>query len=174
MNKKNKKKIFMRSNGDTIVFHKRLNFDYEVLEEIEAGIVLCGTEVKSLRINNPNFNDAYAFITNKDNKNINAKKNEILIKNFFIPILEFGNIKNQIQNTERKLLLHKNEILRIKNKLDKGLTLVPSAIYFNKRGFVKVKLALVKGKKLFDKRRDLKEKDLARETSKDLKKAFLN
>ena len=72
------------------------------------------------------------------------------------------------------LKIHKNEILRLQSKLVKGLTIVPSAIYFNKRGFVKVKLALAKGKKLFDKRRDLKEKDLQREVSKDLKKVFMS
>lgn len=153
----------MRMNGETIVFNKAINFHYDVLEEIEAGICLSGSEVKSLRLNNPNFADSYATFI----------KNEVWIRNFHIPILKFANFKTHIPDAERKLLLHKNEILKLQNKLVKGLTLVPKSIFFNKRGFVKVTLALAKGKKLFDKRKDLKDRDLAREVSKDLKSAMI-
>lgn len=152
----------MRLNGETIVFNKSIGFHYEILDEIETGIVLSGSEVKSLRMNNPNFNESYATFI----------KNEVWIRNFYIPILKFANFKTHIPDQERKLLLHKNEILKLQNKLTKGLTLVPKAVFFNKRGFVKIVLALAKGKKLFDKRKNLKEKDLAREVSKDLKHAL--
>jgi SsrA-binding protein len=161
---KKNKNIFMRSNGETIVFNKALNFHYDVLEDVEVGIVLSGSEVKSLRMNNPNFADSYATFVKK----------ELFIRNFHIPILKFGSSdKSHIPDSPRKLLLHKNELVKLSSKLVKGLTIVPSAVYFNKRGFVKIKLALAKGKKLFDKRRDLKEKDLKREISKDLKSVFL-
>jgi SsrA-binding protein len=162
--KQKKKSIFMRLNSETIAYNKSINFHYEVLEEIEVGIVLLGSEVKSLRINNPNFNDSYASFIN----------NELFIKNLHIPILKYSynNSKTHIPDTQRKLLLHKNEILRLQSKLLKGLTLIPSAIYFNKRGFIKIKIALAKGKKLFDKRQDLKEKDIKRNIAKDLKEAL--
>jgi len=156
--KKKSKSIFMRMNNQSIAFNKAINFHYDVLEEIEVGIVLLGTEVKSLRTNNVNICDSYAVFI----------KNEFFIKNLNIPHLKFSNLKNHQSDREKKLLIHKNEMIRLKNKLIKGLTLIPKSIYFNSRGFIKIKIALSKGKKLFDKRREMKEKDIKRDQLKNM------
>ncbi len=156
--KKKSKSIFMRMNNQNIAFNKAINFHYDVLEEIEVGIVLLGTEVKSLRTNNVNICDSYAVFI----------KNEFFIKNLNIPHLKFSNLKNHQSDREKKLLIHKNEMIRLKNKLIKGLTLIPKSIYFNSRGFIKIKIALSKGKKLFDKRREMKEKDIKRDQLKNM------
>lgn len=156
--KKKSKSIFMRMNNQNIALNKAINFHYDVLEEIEVGIVLLGTEVKSLRTNNVNICDSYAVFI----------KNEFFIKNLNIPHLKFSNLKNHQSDREKKLLIHKNEMIRLKNKLIKGLTLIPKSIYFNSRGFIKIKIALSKGKKLFDKRREMKEKDIKRDQLKNM------
>lgn len=134
------------------ITNKKAYFDYYVLKEIEAGIVLTGTEIKSLRKGSANIKDTYARI----------KNDEIFLVNMYIAKYDEGNRFNHEERRSRKLLLHKNEIMRLKEdmKLD-GYALVPLKVYFNKN-HAKVLLGLCKGKKLFDKRETIKERDLAR------------
>lgn len=149
----------MRENGQSIVYNKTAKFHYEIIEDIEAGIVLAGSEVKSLRIHNPNISDAYATFIN----------GELFLRNLDIPAIQFATQKKHEPKETRKLLLHRRELRKISSKLIKGLTLIPLGIYFNKRGYVKVKLAIAKGKKLYDKRRVAKEKDMKREVAREMK-----
>ncbi|MCB4751794.1 MAG: SsrA-binding protein SmpB [Sulfurovum sp.] len=135
--------------------NKKARHNYEIREKIEAGIVLQGSEVKALRAKRANLNDAFCrFI-----------KGELYLMNTHIAELETTNrYFSRDSRTPRKLLLHKKELLRIHNNIHKdGLTVVPLMLYFNERNFAKVSIAVAKGKKLHDKRADLKEKTLKRE-----------
>jgi SsrA-binding protein len=135
-----------------IIKNKKARFEYHILETIEAGIVLLGTEVKSLRLGNVNMVDAYAAI----------QKGEVFLKSLNISEYKYGNIENHEPTRVRKLLLKKNEIKKIKSKLqEKGLTLIPTMIYLS-HGLVKVELGLCKGKKLYDKRETIKARDIER------------
>ena len=139
--------------------NKKARHDYFIEQTFEAGIVLSGTEVKSIRLGKVNLKDSYATIEN----------GEVFLCGMHISPYEQGNIFNKDPLRDRKLLLHKYEI----NKLigltqQKGLTLVPLQLYF-KRGKVKVELAVARGKKLYDKRRDIAEKDALREIDRKLK-----
>jgi len=135
------------------VKNKRAYFDYTVLEELEIGIALTGTEIKSVRNGSVDLKDSF----------INIKNNEAFIINMYIAKYEEGNIFNHDERRTRKLLLHKKEILKIKEKakLD-GLTLIPLKLYF-KKNKVKILMGICKGKKLYDKRASIKEKDLKKE-----------
>lgn len=132
--------------------NKKAYFDYFIDQEIECGIVLTGTEIKSIREGNVNLKDSYARI----------KNNEVLLTNMYIGKYDEGNIFNHDERRERKLLLHKNEIrkLSIKTSQD-GYSLVPLKLYL-KNGVVKVLLGVAKGKKLYDKRETIKKRDLGR------------
>ncbi len=133
--------------------NKKAYFDYFVEREIECGIVLTGTEIKSIRKGNSNLKDTYARI----------KNNEIFIINMYITPYEEGNRFNVPERRERKLLLHKNEILKLKNEVTKdGYSLIPLKLYF-KQNNAKILLGLCKCKKLYDKRQTIKERDLSRE-----------
>ena len=139
----------------TIIKNKKARFEYFIEEEYEAGIVLKGTEVKSLRLGNVNLSDSYAKITNE----------EVFLCNMNISEYKFGNIMNHEPKSDRKLLLHKKQIRKLCSKIqEKGFTLVPLSIYL-KNGKVKVELGLCKGKKLYDKRDTIKQRDLDREIS---------
>ena len=136
--------------------NKKAYFDYFIEEECECGIVLTGTEIKSIRKGSCNLKDSYARI----------KNNEILMINSFISYYEEGNRFNHEERRERKLLLHKKEILKIKNKIEKeGYSLIPLKLYL-KNGRAKLLLGIAKGKKLYDKRQSIKERDLKREFDK--------
>ena len=137
-----------------IVTNRKAYRDYEVLESIESGIELKGSEVKSLRAGKINLDDSFA----------RSEKEEIFLYNAHISHYTEASYLNVDPDRPRKLLLHKNQIQRIIGKLtQKGLTLVPLKIYFNDRGFVKVELALCKGKKLYDKRESIKRRETDRE-----------
>lgn len=139
--------------------NKKAYFDYEILEEIEAGIVLTGTEIKSIRGGNANLKDSYAVIRN----------NEVYLLNMHISEYKEGNIFNHEEKRTRKLLLHKKEILKLRDKMVlNGNTLVPLKLYF-KNNKVKILLGLAKGKKLYDKRETIKERDIQREIKKQIK-----
>ncbi|MDD5120614.1 MAG: SsrA-binding protein SmpB [Candidatus Omnitrophica bacterium] len=128
--------------------------DYEVLESLESGITLKGSEVKSLRAGKINLDDSFARFEGE----------EIFLYNAHISHYTEASYLNVDPDRPRKLLLHKNQILRIIGKLtQKGLTLIPLKIYFNDRGFVKVELALCRGKKLYDKRQSIKKRETDRE-----------
>jgi SsrA-binding protein len=146
------KGIIMSSETE-IVQNKKARFEYEILDTIEAGIVLKGTEVKSVRLKKVNIQDAYARI----------KDGEAFLYGMNISPYESGNIFNHDPLRVRKLLLHKQEIKRLTGKQqEKGLTLVPLKVYW-KNGKVKVLLGLAKGKTLYDKRHDIKKRDSDRE-----------
>ena len=137
------------------ILNKKARFDYEVKDTIECGIVLKGTEIKSIRKGSADLKDTYARI----------KNNEVFIINMYIAKYDEGNIFNHDERRERKLLLNKNEIIRLKRDIDEdGYTLVPLRAYM-KNNRVKIELGVCKGKKLYDKRESLKKKDLEREAS---------
>ena len=139
--------------------NKKAYFDYEILDSIETGIVLKGTEIKSIREGKANLRDSYAII----------KNNEVFILNMHISPYEQGNIFNHDETRTRKLLLHKKEILKLRDSLElKGLTLVPLKLYF-KGNHAKVLLGLARGKKLYDKRESIKKRDNLIEIKKELK-----
>lgn len=135
------------------IINRKAKFDYFIKEEIECGIVLKGTEIKSVRKGSADLKDTYARI----------KNNEVFIINMYIARYEEGNIFNHDERRERKLLLNKHEIIKLKKLIEQdSFTLVPLKLYFNKDK-VKVLLGVCKGKKLFDKRQTQKEKDIKRE-----------
>lgn len=144
------------SNFRIIAQNRRASFDYELEEKFEAGIVLKGSEVKSLRHGSSTINEAYADI----------KDGEVYLINAYIPEYLASNQFNHEARRPRKLLLKNKEIKKLFGKIKiKGMTLIPLSIYFNQRNYAKVSLALGKGKKLYDKRESIKEKDLQRERS---------
>lgn len=133
--------------------NKKAYFDYFIIEELECGIVLTGTEIKSIRNGSCNIKDSYVRI----------KDNEFLIINMFINKYDKGNIYNHDETRERKLLAHKKEIIKLKNEIEKqGYTLIPLKVYL-KGNKAKVLIGLGKGKKLYDKRESIKERDIKRE-----------
>ena len=139
--------------------NRKVNYDYEIIETFEVGIVLTGTEIKSIRLGKANLKDSYAIIRN----------NELYLLNMHISKYDQGNIFNHDETRTRKLLMHKKEILKLHSKLDlEGLTLVPVKLYF-KGSKAKILLALAKGKKNYDKREEIKKKDINRQINKDLK-----
>lgn len=130
--------------------NRKARHDYEVVETYEAGIVLKGTEVKALREGRANLKDSYAKI----------KDGEIFLLNSHISPYSYGNVNNHEPERERKLLMHKREIMRLLGKVkERGYTLVPLSIYFDKNNRVKVELALAKGKSKYDKRESIKRRD---------------
>lgn len=135
------------------ISNRRARHEYEILDVYEAGIVLVGSEVKSLRLGKANLQDSYADL----------KKSEVWLHNMHISPFEKANQFNHDPVRNRKLLLHKSEIRKLIGKTsEKGLTLVPLKVYF-KKGKAKVELALCKGKKLHDRREDIKKRDTERE-----------
>lgn len=151
--------IFRFMNKKLIANNKKAYHDYFLEEEYEAGIELFGTEVKSLRMGKCSVKEAFVRIEN----------GEVFIHQMHISPYEKGNIFNRDPLRTRKLLLHKNEILRLGQKIkEKGYTLVPVEVYF-KDSKVKLKIALAKGKKLYDKRADIAKKDMKREIERDFK-----
>lgn len=140
--------------------NKKANFDYFIEDTYEAGIVLKGTEIKVIRKGSCNLKDTYARV----------KNNEIYVINMFIAPYEQGNRFNHDERRERKLLLHKKEIIKIKQKIEKeGYSLVPIKLYL-KNGRAKVLIGVAKGKKAYDKRQSLKEKDIKRDLEKTVSK----
>lgn len=144
-----------------IGYNKRANYDYEILEKMEAGIVLVGSEVKSLRSYRVNLTEAYAGL---------SRDNELFLYQMNIPKYALANNMNHEPKRTRKLLLHKKQLVRLIGQLKKGgISLIPLSIYFNEKGFVKVSLGLGKGKKSFDKRETIKQREWNREKARLLK-----
>lgn len=141
------------------ILNRKARFNYFIIEEIECGIELFGSEVKSIRNGNCNIKDSYGVIRN----------NEVYLINMFIKNYKEASIFNKEETRKRKLLLHKKEIIKLKEKIEKeGYTLVPLKVYFNKNK-VKVLLGLCKGKKTYDKREVLKEKEIKRKIEREIK-----
>lgn len=142
------------------ILNRKARFNYEIIDTIECGIVLNGTEIKSIRDGKANIKDSYGIIRN----------NEVYILNMHISPYENGGVFNHQETRTRKLLLHKKEILKLKNKLElEGFTLIPLKLYFV-NGKAKIELGLCKGKKLYDKREDSKKRDVERELAKKYKR----
>lgn len=138
------------------ILNRKARHDYFIEEEYECGLVLTGTEIKSIRNGSCNLKDSYAIIRNQ----------ELFVLNMFIAPYHEGNIFNHIETRTRKLLMHKKDILKIDEKIKlQGYTLIPLKLYFVKNR-AKILLGLCKGKKNFDKRETLKEKDIKREMEK--------
>lgn len=134
--------------------------EYFIDDKYEAGMVLTGTEVKSIREGKVSFNDSYCLL----------HKGEVFVKSLHISEYSHGNINNHQPDRDRKLLLQKREIRKIESKLkEKGYTLVPLRIYFNEKGLAKMDIGLGKGKKLHDKRETLRKKDVEREMKRYIK-----
>lgn len=133
-----------------MIENRKIRHEYHILHRWNAGIVLLGTEVKSLRSGSGSLDHAYAFIEN----------NEVFLASMNIPIYKFSAELHQPQR-KRKLLLRKKEIKKMIRSKDEKHTLVPEKVYFDERGYVKVSIALCEGKKQFDKRRAIKEKENA-------------
>ena len=135
-------------------------YEYFIEDKFEAGMVLTGTEVKSLRAGRASFNDSYCYI----------HKGEVYIKSLHIAEYSHGTSANHEPLRERKLLLNKREIKKIEGKIkEKGITVVPLKIFFSEKGLAKVEIGLGKGKKLYDKRETIKQRDTQREMKKYIK-----
>ena len=139
--------------------NRKAHYDYEIIKELEAGIELVGTEIKSVRKGSVDLKDSFVTI----------KNNEAYIINMYIARYEEGNQFNHDERRTRKLLLHKAEIKRLKEaKETEGISIVPTRMYL-KNNRAKVSIAIAKGKKLYDKRESLKQKDIQRDISKNIK-----
>lgn len=145
--------------GKTIIENRKARHEYLFLEKYEAGIELFGTEVKSLRAGKASLVDAFARV----------EKGEVWLYNLHISPYDFGNINNHAEKRPRRLLLHKSEIARLYAAVrEKGLTLIPVRLYFA-GSLVKVELALARGKKLYDKRDSMAERDSKRQIARAMK-----
>ncbi|OJJ22637.1 SsrA-binding protein [marine bacterium AO1-C] len=134
--------------------NRKASFDYHFIDKYIAGLVLTGTEIKSIRQSKVTLGDAFCFL----------KDRELWVKQMHISPYENGTHYNHEPTRERKLLLNKQELRKIEKKLnDKGLTIVPTRLFINNRGFAKLEVAIAKGKKLYDKRESMKERDTKRE-----------
>jgi SsrA-binding protein len=142
------------------IVNRKARFEYELLESFTAGIQLQGTEVKSLRQGNANLTEAFCY----------EKEGEVWITGMYIAEYSYGSYQNHEPKRLRKLLLNKREIKKISAALqDIGITIVPLNIFINNKGWVKLDIALARGKKLYDKRQDLKQKDDKRQMDRAMK-----
>ncbi len=145
------------------IVNKRAEFEYHLEEKYEAGIVLTGTEIKSIRQGHVSLTDAYCFF----------RKGELYVKNMYIKEYEFASHFNHEPRRERKLLLKKSELRKLQRRVkERGYTIVPYRLYINERGYAKLEIALARGKKRFDKRESIKERDVARELGRRTKIKF--
>lgn len=146
--------------GDTIATNKKAFRDYAISEKWECGIELIGAEVKSIRNGGVNFKDSFVRI----------EQGQALLYNLFIQNYQQASYMNEPEDRVRRLLLHKKEIRKIEQKTkEKGLSVVPTKMYFNKRGYVKMEVGLGKGKKAFDKRETIKKRDISRDLGRMIK-----
>lgn len=140
--------------------NKRATFDYEILEEYVAGVVLVGTEIKSLRLGKASLVDSYCYF----------ERGELWIRNVNIAEYTWGTCNNHVPKRDRKLLLNRKELNKLQRSLqDRGLTVVGLRIFINERGLAKIVIGLARGRKSFDKREYIKENDAKREMDKAMK-----
>jgi len=134
--------------------NKKASFEFELLDFYTAGIILTGTEIKSIRHGKANLSDSYCVF----------EQNELFVKNLHISEYTYGTHYNHEPKRDRKLLLNRQELNKLDKKLkEKGLTIVPVRLFIDDKGLAKLEIALAKGKKIYDKRQDLKKKDDKRE-----------
>lgn len=141
--------------------NKRASFDYELLETFTAGLVLTGTEIKSIRLGKASLVDTFAIV----------ERGEVWVKNLYVAEYFFGTYNNHAPRRDRKLLLNRKEIRRLQTAAkDRGFTLVPTRLFINERGLAKLVLAIARGKKEYDKRQSIRERDDRREMDRMFKK----
>jgi len=146
-----------RFSQNVQIKNRKASYEYELVEKFEAGIILKGTEIKSIREGKASVQEAYCFL----------KDGEAFVKGMNISPYAQASFHSHEMARDRKLLLKKKELAKLKTKTEeKGLTIVPTRIFINQRGFAKLEIALAKGKKLFDKRENIKKKDQDRELQK--------
>ncbi len=152
----------MKIERNVTILNKKARFEYEILEEIEAGIVLTGTEIKSLRSSRASITESFCqFIDG-----------ELYVINMLIDEYKLGTFYNHKIKRERKLLMHRRELLKWEKKMkDVGMTIVPLRLYINNRGKAKLIIALARGKKLYDKREAIKDRENKRNLDRVLKKS---
>lgn len=149
----------MKKEDNCLCNNKKAYFEYEIIEKYIAGIVLVGTEIKALRAKKASFNDSYCEV----------KDNEVFVKGFHISKYDMGNLFNHDPDRLKKLLLNKQEIIRMKTKKTQdGFSIVPLRVVLIE-GLAKMEIAIVRGKKLYDKRDSMKEKEKVRAIHKTLK-----
>ena len=145
--------------------NKKARFEYEILDQYNAGIVLTGTEIKSIRSSKASISESFCEFNDK---------NELFVINMLIEEYSHGTIYNHKPKESRKLLLNKKELKKLnKDVKNSGLTIVPLKLFINEKGFAKIRIALAKGKKLFDKRESIKDRDNKRNLAR-IKKSFKN
>ncbi len=143
-----------KKKNEINIINRKARFEYHILESFNAGMVLQGTEIKSIREGNINMTEAYCLID----------ENGIVLKNMHISEFKNGGHYNHAPLRDRRLLLKKREINKIKEALkERGVTLIPLRLFSGERGYAKLEIAIAKGKKNFDKREDIKQKDIERE-----------
>lgn len=147
------------SSNKLIAQNKKARFNYEIIETLECGIELKGTEVKSVKAGKISFNDSFVIV----------KENQLLVQGLHISPYHFGNLFNHDPDRKKRLLAHKEEIIKIKRKIDeKGMSIVPMSFYL-KNGMVKLLIGIGRGKKLHDKRESIKAADLKRIVARELR-----
>lgn len=152
-------KMSENKTNSVSIQNRRANFEYHIIDKYEAGIVLTGSEIKSIRESKANINDAYCHF----------KNNELFIKNMHISPYGSG-FGTHEPTRERKLLLHKNELRKLRRAVQEdGMTIVPLKLYIHQKGLAKLQIALAKGKKLYDKRESIKKRDTERELNRKFK-----
>lgn len=140
--------------------NKKAYFNFEIIDKYTAGIQLFGTEIKSIRQSKVSFTDAYCIFIN----------GELWLRGIHIAEYKFGSYNNHVPKRDRKLLLNKKELIKIQKKVhEKALTIVPLTVFFSSTGFVKVEIGVARGKKQFDKRESLKNKDSKRDLDRVMK-----
>lgn len=143
-------KVKIANNNQVNIKNKRATFDYEIIETFTAGVVLTGTEIKSIRMGKAGLADTFCFINN----------GEVWVKNMYISEYFYGSYNNHVARRDRKLLLNKKEIEKlIKNNDLAGFSIVPLRLFINERGLAKLVIAVAKGKKVYDKRQSIKERE---------------
>ncbi len=146
--------------NDILIRNKRASFDFELIDTYQAGIVLVGTEIKSIRLGKASLVDTFCFFND----------GELWVKNMNISEYFYGTYNNHLPRRDRKLLLNKRELQKIRRQTkDTGFTIVPTKLYLNEKGLAKVEIAVAKGKKSYDKRESLKEKDDKRQMDRFMK-----
>jgi SsrA-binding protein len=155
----------MSTNATINIQNRKASFEYSFIDTYSAGIQLTGTEIKSIREGKATINEAFCVFEAKHDG-----RNELFIRNMHVAHYFNGTYNNVEEKRDRKLLLKKAELQKLENKLkDQGLTIIPLRLFINDKGFAKLSIALAKGKKLFDKRDDIKKRDIDREMQRQLK-----
>lgn len=150
----------MRTANTINIKNKRASFEYAFIDKYVAGIQLTGTEIKSVREGKSNINDGFCVF----------QKEELFVRNMHIAPYFDGTYNNVEEKRDRKLLLNRKELNKLAGKLkDQGLTIIPLRLFINEKGLAKLEIALAKGKKLYDKRDDIKKRDIERESNRRLK-----